>query len=179
MTCDVVAIWAEIDAWLASHAPTTLAALAGPVSEETVAAVERALGRALPPDVIASYRVHDGYTSLHHYEYVPLGVGLEYWQSHAGLTGRVSADVSPKIKPVYWHPGWFPVAMDGCGNLLCVDLDPEPEGSFGQVVWWEVHEGPFLSEHPSWGGWLDRFRRGLAAGEFGTDANGRIESKVY
>lgn len=178
MTCDIVAVWAEIDTWLASHAPTTLAALDGPVSDETVAEVERALGRALPPDVLTSYRVHDGYAGLTDYEYISLGAGLELWQSQVNKAGPVRVTASSKIKPVYWHPGWFPVAMDSGGNLLCVDLDPGPAGTFGQLVWWEVHEGPFVSEHASWGGWLDRFRRGLAAGEFGTDENGRIEAKV-
>lgn len=173
---DVASLWAEIDRWLAAHAPTTLASLAAGVASETVHTVEEALGRTLPPEVVASYQIHDGYAGLVGYEYVSLEVGLELWQAQAEAHGEAPKRAAHKdrIKPVFWHPGWFPIAMDSGGNLMCVDLDPAPAGRFGQIVYWEMREGPFVSGHAGWGAWLATFRDELAAGKYGADANGRI-----
>ncbi|HYO71462.1 MAG TPA: SMI1/KNR4 family protein [Archangium sp.] len=41
-----------------------------------------------------------------------------------------------------WHPGWVPFAQEGGGNLYCMDLEPGPEGTRGQVIGWELHGGP-------------------------------------
>ena len=174
---DVASLWTEIDRWLADHAPTTLASLAPGVAAETLRTVEAALGRTLPPEVVASYQIHDGYAGLAGgYEYVSLEAGLELWEAQAEAHGDAPKRSAHKdrIQPVFWHPGWFPIAADSGGNLLCVDLDPAPAGTLGQIVYWEMHEGPFVGAHAGWGAWLAAFRDELAAGKHGADANGRI-----
>lgn len=56
-----------------------------------------------------------------------------------------------RMREVYWSPGWLPVAMDGCGNQLCVDLSPGPSGRRGQILAMELQDGqgPYLSPWPS------------------------------
>lgn len=57
---------------------------------------------------------------------------------------------SGHLREVYWSPGWIPFAEDGCGNLICVDLDPGPAGTAGQIIEMEFQDGqgPYLSAWP-------------------------------
>lgn len=41
------------------------------------------------------------------------------------------------VKEVYCEPNfWVGLATDGCGNSIGVDLSPEPNGKYGQVIIW-------------------------------------------
>lgn len=176
-TYDIPRIWADIDQWLKEKAPTTFSALKPPVGEPVIAAAETELGCALPSDLAASYRVHNGYAYLTDYEYLSLKTALAMWREQRDLPEHeppTRAATKDKIKRVWWHPRWFPVAMDSGGNFLCVDLDPEPSGQAGQVLFWDTHEGPRVSAHESFGSWLSAFRDALHAGRFGADENGRL-----
>ncbi len=55
------------------------------------------------------------------------------------------------MRRAYWCTGWVPVAQDGCGNQLCVDLAPGPRGRRGQVLQmeWQDGQGPYQSGWPS------------------------------
>jgi cell wall assembly regulator SMI1 len=39
-----------------------------------------------------------------------------------------------KVAKEYWHPGWWPLARDGGGNLLAVDTAPLAAGQVGQII---------------------------------------------
>lgn len=39
-----------------------------------------------------------------------------------------------KVAKAYWHPGWWPLARDGGGNLLAVDTAPLTAGHVGQII---------------------------------------------
>ena len=56
-----------------------------------------------------------------------------------------------RIAHCYWNPAWIPIAEDSCGNLLCVDLTPGPQGKKGQLLWMEFQEGqgPYPSAFPT------------------------------
>jgi hypothetical protein len=43
-------------------------------------------------------------------------------------------EVSGEIRPVYWSDRWLPVFVAESG-LLCLDLDPTPNGLSGQVIY--------------------------------------------
>lgn len=48
----------------------------------------------------------------------------------------------------YWNRAWIPIAEDACGNALCVDLDPGPEGEGEQIIAMEFQDGqgPYLHD---------------------------------
>lgn len=174
---DPTASWVEIETWLAKHAPKTFERLNPPVDPATLASVEETLGKRLPDDVRRSYERHDGYVGLGEYEYMSLEVALEMWESQEGKKGKVPKKSAHqgKIKKVGWHAGWFPIAMDSAGNFLCVDLEPEAEGTFGQIVFWEVEEGPFASDLDGWAAWLAKFVDELRSGKLVGDEEGRLK----
>ncbi|WP_188825493.1 SMI1/KNR4 family protein [Brucella endophytica] len=43
-------------------------------------------------------------------------------------------DADPGIRPTWWWPGWIPFMENGGGDYLCIDMDPAPGGTLGQVV---------------------------------------------
>lgn len=66
----------------------------------------------------------------------------------------------PGVKQGFWHRGLLPVAgEDGTGDYICVDLDPDRGGRFGQVVdlWHET--GPTAVVAPDYLSWLATLAR--------------------
>jgi hypothetical protein len=61
-----------------------------------------------------------------------------------------------RVQPVHYTGGWVPFADDGGGCLLCIDVDPGPKGTFGQVVQWELRGGGAFVRAPSLAAFLKR-----------------------
>jgi cell wall assembly regulator SMI1 len=38
------------------------------------------------------------------------------------------------VRAKWFHDKWLPIAEDGGGNFVCIDLDPAPGGTAGQIV---------------------------------------------
>lgn len=51
---------AQIEEWLARHAPASAAVLAPPADPAEIAAAEATLGLAFPPELVESLRRHNG-----------------------------------------------------------------------------------------------------------------------
>lgn len=52
--------WERIERWLAAHAPATFASLQPPATPQQIADTQRQLGVAIPAELVASLRRHDG-----------------------------------------------------------------------------------------------------------------------
>jgi cell wall assembly regulator SMI1 len=127
VTAAVNASWARIERWLAAHAPKSYASLRPPASPAAIARAQAALGRPLPPELVASLRRHDGtvtgggaaFTLPPFYRPVAVADIPTYW--------RVSCDViehEPGDQDWYWTPGYTPFAEDGSGDELVLDQRP-------------------------------------------------------
>ena len=55
--------WMRVERWCVDHAPRALDTLSPGASEAALRAAEAQLGHPLPPDVCASYALHDGCAS--------------------------------------------------------------------------------------------------------------------
>lgn len=145
---DVQAVWTRLEHWLADHLAALANDLAPSATEADLEALADRTGLALSEDLRAVYRRHDGQQSP-----VPgLFFGLRFLSaSEAGdewarwaellrddpdLAADVTVDSVPEgaVRPVYFFESWLPVATDGAGNGLAVDLDPGPNGTPGQVI---------------------------------------------
>ncbi|AKT37988.1 SMI1/KNR4 family protein [Chondromyces crocatus] len=178
----VQAFWARIRQWLTKHAPTYEAriARAASASPQDIEALEARLGASLPPD----FRAHlllfgkGGATSADRawfYEYTGLSIAeiIDRWEGLEELRQKGTfADATPheldrdddKVKWTWWHRGWIPFAEDGGGNLFCVDVDPEPEGSRGQIICWEMHSGPVGPRADDFDTFLDEYHEEMMQG---------------
>jgi cell wall assembly regulator SMI1 len=68
------------------------------------------------------------------------------------------------IQPSYWNRRWIPLADNGCGDNIVLDLDPPSGGTPGQLVdWW--HEGGVSTLlAPSLTHWLNEVVQDLRQG---------------
>jgi cell wall assembly regulator SMI1 len=54
-----------------------------------------------------------------------------------GISPSDEAEAQGPVKPVLWNRKWIPIASNGGGDLLCIDLDPDTGGRLGQIIiWW-------------------------------------------
>src|SRR5262249_6127270 len=112
-----------------------------------------ALGFPLPEAVRESYLVHDGSNGLWICEQgflMPLaapqsgrlaGYGvLDLWRAMAQVGEAMAAERSAPTGPIrddWWNGRWAPLTENECGDMICLDFDPAPGGTLGQVIdWW-------------------------------------------
>jgi cell wall assembly regulator SMI1 len=142
----------ELEVWLKVHLPRVVAALQPPASEARLNRLESLIGVALPEDYRSLYRWHNGQTEKVFagpwpgLRFMPLDLVEKQWKFWYHLLdretpeGRASYDemavsVRPgTIKEKYVNARWIPFAECGSSDYLGIDLDPGPNGSYGQVI---------------------------------------------
>ncbi|MER7705909.1 SMI1/KNR4 family protein [Kitasatospora sp. NPDC097605] len=126
--------WRLIDAWLAKHAPVSLAALRPPAAPEAIDRVEERLGFALPADLRESLLCHDGDDSC------PAVLPCGPLYSTEGIveirTMRMEiwdADDPGEQEEPWWGTFWVPFAgRDGDDGFI--DAGPGPRhGHLGKA----------------------------------------------
>ncbi|SEH00470.1 Cell wall assembly regulator SMI1 [Nonomuraea solani] len=131
--------WRRIDAWLAAHAPATLAMLNPPATPDAL----KSLCVRLPDELSESLTCHDGlkeWTSLLP-EQTPLSASgiAAHWRMRMEIAADIDGFVA--VAPVgepWWHPLWIPWAESADGNAHVIDQRPGPgQGRLG----WAVHDG--------------------------------------
>lgn len=148
---DVPKLWKRIERALKAHRSATKS-LNKRATEEQIAACEAALGVTFPPDLRASYLIHngqktnadgvfpEGFADLDSdFALLSLEEIANEWKTWKQLadTGEFKKQKSQPdagIRPDWWNPKWVPIACDGGGDSLCVDLDPAKGGTAGQVI---------------------------------------------
>lgn len=153
--------WDRIVDWLRRHAPVSAAHLGPPATEDDLTLVAALLGGPLPADLTAWWRRSCGVTGFVEGRVIP-----PRWAPHTidqavdcrelmlefgpfGDDGELAALVAqPAGSPCspYWLPVWLPIAHDGGGGYLFVDLRPGP--SHGCVMQWDEYEA--AAQEPEW-----------------------------
>lgn len=148
---DVPKLWKRIEKALKAH-PTVKKSLKKGATEEQIAACEAALSVTFPPDLRASFLVHDGqktgadgllpegFADLDS-EFVLLSLDTvanewKTWRklNDVGEFKNQKALPDKGVRSDWWNPKWVPFAADGGGDSLCVDLAPAKGGTVGQVI---------------------------------------------
>ena len=119
--------WPRIDAWLVKHAPKVLARLRAPIDDAGLAKLEAEAGRPLPASLVEAYRAHDGAAGEH-----PTILGAvrapkaALWARHMSWFSADRAVGSLRFmreQSESWPLSLLPIADDGAGNLIVVDLE--------------------------------------------------------
>jgi len=187
---DVVAAWGVIEEWLAADAPSIRKSLRPPGDDARVEKLQKKLKLPLPPDFIASVRVHDGQKSdaehgpfpappdelgsVPSYRLLPLTDSGREWammkklRDQGEFDGR-QAKPGRGVRRGWWDAGWVPIADDGGGDYFCLDLAPGKGGTAGQVIVFlhDMDERPLVAK--SYAAWLGRLAKGLASGRYVLD----------
>jgi cell wall assembly regulator SMI1 len=154
----------RLDRWLSEHRALYHASLRPGVPERQLMALERELGRNLPPGLRALYRWHDGQSAdctlalQYNWTFMPLD---DICVARAALAQLLDGGEFPESN--WWSPGWFPFLDNGGGDHLCVDLDGCFGGPPGQVLTFH-HDIEFRDvEFPGLDSWLAAFLSSLHA----------------
>lgn len=166
---DATESWQRVAAWLARYAPSYRATLNGPAGEDELVAVERTLGVELPADLRrwwldvngirpGARRVSGSLIPEHYHPCsaesalavrgMMLNVQHDIYPAelHEQLVRFVSeqtrqpAGTVPLHSGFVWLPPWLPLAADGMGGGLFVDLRGGPR--YGCVMVYAKDGGP-------------------------------------
>ncbi|MDH2432552.1 SMI1/KNR4 family protein [Pokkaliibacter sp. MBI-7] len=134
--------WSEIHDWLEGNAPKTLSALNRPASNEAIDLLVSKVGKSLPDEVRNYYLTHNGMSQEQTASLV-YGVRLSPVESAVGwleqltrLTIEETLEFAdPGIRKDYlFGPCRIPIADDNGTSLICIDLDPDEGGQYGQII---------------------------------------------
>jgi cell wall assembly regulator SMI1 len=190
--------WERIEAWLAVHARVVRKSLRPSAREGELEKLQSKLGLGLPADFAESARRHDGQKSDAEHGLFPLSddaLGAmpscrllrlteirDAWAMMKELhdigefAGRKS-EPARGVRHDWWHPGWVPIADNGGGDFLCLDLAPGKGGTAGQVIvfFHDLEDRPRLAK--SVAAWLGALARGFESGKYVLDdEDGLIEA---
>lgn len=113
-------------------------------SEEEFRDVETGLGFSLSEEMKDLYRVHNGQVReigtecfVRNLTLSPLAEVLENWRflQEEFEPDEMEPEADAEIKPMAWNPKWIPIASNGGGDYLCLDMDPSERGQAGQVLY--------------------------------------------
>ena len=180
---DIASSWKRIEAWLKDHAPDTRKSLKPKAADKQLASAQKRLGYKFPKELITFYKTHNGQkmdadclvpaddVSDVGYVLMSLAEGLSEWDAwntvaESGQFEGASADNARGIRAKLWHDGWLPIASNGGGDSLCVDLDPLKSGKLGQVisVCHETHERLLVAK--TLDQWLSDLAEALELGDW-------------
>ena len=151
---DVPKLWKRIEKALKAS-PAVKKSLRKGATAEQVSACEAALGVEFPQDLRAMYSLHDGQKqgadTLFPEEFADLDAGfalltleevVREWKVWKGLVDggefkNQKSQPDAGVRTDWWNPKWVPIASDGGGDSICVDLAPAKGGTAGQVI---VHQ---------------------------------------
>ncbi|WP_203935002.1 SMI1/KNR4 family protein [Virgisporangium ochraceum] len=166
--------WADIERWLARHAPRSAALLAGPADAAAIAAAEARLGLAFPPELVESLSRHNGLTQWDNLfpGHPPLSVDgiVEHYEMCLEIDEDEGDyhDTLDEGEEPWWHELWLPFSqIDGDSQIF--DLRPGPgHGRLGTAV--HDNSGDFTHAWPSLGAYLADTAGALLRGG-GADGN--------
>jgi cell wall assembly regulator SMI1 len=132
-------------------------------SEKAIAKAEKALGLALPDEVKAFYRRHDGSDddgAVDGRELLSLERMVSEWTIWKDLLDEGTFEDNDHGEPGrgvqkrWWIPEWVPVTYDYSGNHHVIDLAPAKGGTHGQVLSFWHDEASREVEAKSFLAWL-------------------------
>ncbi len=174
-------IWTRLETFLQQNAPQIYAGLAPGATEAQIAEAEETCGFSLPDDARQSYLRHDGqsgdFGEPHGGTFIPdcfawlsISKASYKWQGNIetlhdledDMPGGDGADFG--VKPVFLDPAWVPFAKAIGGNQICLDFDPAPGGSIGQIVEVEHEAEGQRCLAPGFRAWLETVVSDLETG---------------
>ena len=170
--------WETIETWLGANVPGVLEKLLAPATLQDIQRAEEILGVSLPEEVRESYFIHNGqaldegtaaFGLIAGHELLRLSYITAAWRGYKAQYDEGSFDVMPEpvpgLKDDFWNPKWIPITTMGTSEHHCIDLDPGPGGTVGQIILWS-RDGHREVVARSFKEWLEQFAQDLVEGHY-------------
>jgi cell wall assembly regulator SMI1 len=170
--------WERVVAWLREHAPGYSFRLNSGASDTAISAFEQTIGAELPQDFKESLRLHDGgddcWVPPDHGELLSLDRIKQQWEMYRSWQEKgdyavgeasIPREIKGPIKPVFWNLKRIYIT-DNSGDHLTLDLDPPPDGVYGQILDHSHEVGPTEVLAPSWSAFLRQLVDDLETGKY-------------
>ena len=178
--------WQRIRTWIKSNTEELASFFPGPAEEFAIAASEAAMSVSFPDDLRESFLAQNG---LEYGEQelnifptppeafdemafclLPIDAVAQEWKVWKDLIdGGQFTDSKgvpdDGITSDWWSDGWIPVAGNGGGDFICVDMKPDKGGTIGQVIcaWHDSEERQLLAS--SWSSYLNSLADEMESGK--------------
>lgn len=174
--------WQRIEAWLGVHAPHVLAQLPPGAADEDIRQLEVTMGFKLSAALQSLLQRHNGTAGqfVHTWAFLSTTEITQAWQMWINVEREYKQRTGNDLERL--PAQWMPLASDGLGNHLCVDLAgswlygvPLPEGQSGQVFYlWHDDVDHWLA--PSFETLWSDFADELEAGSYYLDEFRTLQS---
>lgn len=180
----------ELEAWLRNHLPEVAADLNPGATENDLKGFSSVLDVRLPDDFLQLYAWHNGQgMSVNAGPWYGLNfLPLDRVQHECEMWRQVLEESSPEslmnlaqhmkstppgfVKRQYANALWIPFAYDWGGNFLGVDLSPDEQGTYGQVINFGRDEERKIAVSPSISAFVSWILNELNAGNFNIKEEG-------
>jgi cell wall assembly regulator SMI1 len=155
MNTKVKTFWAEYKIIIKSKAPHMINYLNDGASDEQIENLLVTISNDIPSDYLDFLRIFNGNSQSTHmllgYNILSCEEVIRDWKIWCELEekGEFTHDDAWPDKGVqkkWYSKGWIPIADDGMGNFVCIDLNPTKDGTHGQIIFLdhELEERPIL-----------------------------------
>jgi len=189
--------WKIVEDKLKEVAPLVYNDLNAGATQADIDELENVIGKKLPADFIEFYKVHNGQTPIkfdpdislfEHTKLMSIAEITEVWTMWKEMVeaGEFEDDNKPwptepgaGIKKDWWNPFWVPFFDDADSNHYCIDLDPAPDGNYGQVIrtWHDDKERRLIAR--SFKEWFIQYKEDLLSGKLILKTHGNADGPVY
>ncbi|MGG1679673.1 SMI1/KNR4 family protein [Neobacillus sp. NRS-1170] len=152
-------LWGKFAQWLELNCPEILETFNEAATEAEIAEAEQKMGLHFPKSFKELLLIHNGQRdeykrALGNYVLLSLDEIVDSWQTMKKLVdNNVFKDfeeveaVGAVKKEFWWNPCWIPIATNGAGEDICIDLDPDKGGTVGQIItfWHDWEERKVIS----------------------------------
>lgn len=172
--------WTRWENWMRQHAPKLLNVLNPGVPYGSLESLEKLTETVLPADFKAFYAIHDGQQKarpglIDGDQLLPVEEITNKWHYWHDLIASgtftyndepIASEPDTGIRADWWNPHWIPITADGFGNFLCIDLDPAPEGNYGQIITLWHDDGHREIVARSFREWINNYLDALEKGDY-------------
>ena len=160
--------------WLSNNAPKIVEALQEPASQERLIELESLVGKSLPESLISLYRTYNGIAPdkfanfAYGIPFISIEQSIEQITEFEEPNDGVELSHSDKgIKGSYTFGRLrVPIGDDSGTCLICVDLDPDVNGVYGQVILIDYDNHIALKLANSVDDYIDSFSSDLLSGKY-------------
>lgn len=180
--------WKRIERWLAAKAPKILGNLNSPAKDSEILAAEKMFSCEMPAGWRDLYRVHNGMNTVgnlgslfHGMRFLSLEEAIH---EHADASKEgdplpVRAGSAEVRKAAMHNPRWIAFAHDGGDTLLRVDMDPDPKGKAGQVIFTDHSDDTVIILAPDMAEFLTQFSDDLEADRYFLDQDALADGNHF